>query len=61
MELTNHVPSRLEGPRGTTLIFGREEYSTVTYFLQNEFVRGPDDDSIIEDVKNIVYRPFALK
>jgi len=61
MEHTNNVPSRLEGPRGTAFINGGEEYSAVTYFLQNESVRGPNHDSIVEDVKNFVYRPFVLK
>jgi len=38
-----------------------EESSVVTHFTQNKFVRGPNLGSSIEDAKNIVYRPFALK
>ena len=61
MERTNNVLSRLESPRGTALINSGEEYSAIIYFLQNESVRCPNHDSVVEDTKNIVYRPFALK
>ena len=61
MERTNNVTSRLQGPRGPAFINGGEDYSAVTNFLQSESVRRPDSDSIVEDVKNIVYRSFALK
>ena len=61
MERTNNILSRLEGPRGPAFINGGEDYSAVIDFLQSESVPGPNNDNIVEDVKNIVYRYFALK
>jgi hypothetical protein len=40
---------------------GGEVYSAVIYFLQNVCIRGSNSNSIVEDVKNIVYRPLALE
>jgi hypothetical protein len=42
-------------------IYGGEEYSAIIYFLQNKYVQGSNHDSNVEDVKNIVYCPVALK
>jgi len=60
VELTENVPSRLEGLRGTTFINGGEEYLAI-YFLKIKCIRGPNFDSKVKDVKNVVYRPVAVK
>jgi len=59
MECTDNVPSRLEGPSDPTFI--NSGGSAVNDFPQDKSVRGSNHNSIVEDVKNIVYRPFAFK